>query len=323
MNILVTSECNLRCSYCFAKHEMGSGASALSMEGYARIIAFLKRSNVHHLRLMGGEPTLARDFGRMLDIGIRDDHFRDITVFTNGLFEPEAVGMFKHEKVYLVVNCQEEKAYLEAERVRFERNMHALKREKVNFCLGVNICHEDYDTRYVLRLAGELGISLVRWGLASPMAPMSGDQQFVHYNQYGDISSMVFDFLMTVSSLGMSSQQDCCVPLCFFRNEQWERIADDDRILMRIGRCSPVLDVNANLEVFRCFALSGVSRLSLVEYENHDAIFDFYTREIDDRLMGVPRDEGCERCKFYLNRKCQGGCLAFKVKAPPELEARS
>ena len=81
-----------------------------------------------------------------------------------------------------------------------------------------------------------------------------------------------------------------------------------------VVRCSPILDIGQELDIWHCFPLSEVL-ISKVEYfSNRNDAVKFY-----NDLVKPYRALGCMpeflRCNYLLRGQCSGGCLAHAMNS--------
>ena len=66
MNLLITTDCNLACDYCFAGSlRQGHVEREMSLPELEQGLSYLDKDQ-HEVRLMGGEPTLHSQYAEIL-----------------------------------------------------------------------------------------------------------------------------------------------------------------------------------------------------------------------------------------------------------------
>lgn len=85
--IAVTSQCNLRCSYCLSEeHEKENGPSGtLKAADIGRIIEVLAGLGIEKIRFTGGEPLLRRDIVELVRHAKNTPGIRKVTMTSNGV----------------------------------------------------------------------------------------------------------------------------------------------------------------------------------------------------------------------------------------------
>lgn len=96
--IEITSKCNLECKYCFAESG-GRKCNELALDSVKAIIDGLASLGNSHFLIMGGEPTLHRDFFKIVDYVKRKD--LHVGFSTNGL---RLTDSFCHELASYGIN---------------------------------------------------------------------------------------------------------------------------------------------------------------------------------------------------------------------------
>ncbi len=311
MNLLLTSACNLKCPYCFAGTPPGK-PKELSFEDFKKVVMLFKEWDVRQLKLLGGEPTKASRFRAMLDYALADDFFHEVTVFTNGLFDPRLVLKFADERIYLIINTQERSNLKKSQIHRFENNLEKLQEQKARYALGYNIYHNDFQPDFVLEMIKKFEPELLRWSLAYPGSEGARGGEQIKFSDFEIIGNKVFEFVTGLSDEGIYTQQDCCLPLCLFSLEQWKNLLARENVALIPGRCEPAIDINTDLEVFRCFAVPGKHKKKLNDFRGPDDIHNFLKNEVDEVLKDAVADVKCESCRYHKYNACFGGCLSYK-----------
>jgi cyclic pyranopterin phosphate synthase len=89
LRVSLTDRCNLRCQYCMPEEgeefaAPSPGGDLLTAEELAHLVGLFVRLGVRKVRLTGGEPTIRRDFGRIIE---------DLGKLNAGLPEPLSIGI--------------------------------------------------------------------------------------------------------------------------------------------------------------------------------------------------------------------------------------
>ncbi len=87
VRIAVTSQCNLRCSYCMSEAHEGN-ADTLSLLSKGEIITIMKvlaSLGVTKVRFTGGEPLLRKDIAELVEAAKKNSAIKTVGLTTNGL----------------------------------------------------------------------------------------------------------------------------------------------------------------------------------------------------------------------------------------------
>ena len=87
VRIAVTSQCNLRCSYCMSEthEERSTTLSPLSKEEILTTIKVLATLGVSKVRFTGGEPLLRKDIAELVGEAKKNSTIKTVGLTTNGL----------------------------------------------------------------------------------------------------------------------------------------------------------------------------------------------------------------------------------------------
>ena len=91
LRVSVTDRCNLRCRYCMPREVYGAGfvylarEELLSYEEIERLARALAALGVERVRLTGGEPLLRRGLERLVEMLVRIEAIREVSLTTNGV----------------------------------------------------------------------------------------------------------------------------------------------------------------------------------------------------------------------------------------------
>lgn len=89
-----------------------------------------------------------------------------------------------------------------------------------------------------------------------------------------------------------------------------------------MGCCGPALDVTPELEVIRCFALSKLVRVKLMDFPNERELGAWFLACIEPQLLQRGCFSYCSECQHFKTGRCYGGCLAWH-ECDVDIEAES
>ena len=303
VNLVLTSKCNRKCDYCFAKEIDDEDITYFSLEAYEETLNYLDDSNIANARLLGGEPTLHPQFLTMLDKALnRDKH---VTIFTGGVLSQRIINAL-HERTGnnfdLLVNV-----IYPFEGGLAKRQRGLMKRLGPHCLLGVNIEHPGIELNSLLDLHEQYElIPKIRLGLAHPN--LIGNNSFIHPKHYPEVGRRIENFAYRADEKGIKIEFDCGWTPCMFSEEAISFFGD-----MLGKRCSPILDILPDNTVIHCFPLRNhpMAKTSLespaptLRKQLSEKIESWRTATIYQR---------CETCNWYINQRCTGGCLAMAIR---------
>ncbi len=326
-NIFLTSKCNLNCPYCFASEFVNKEFSEISFDNFLKIVDFIKKGGQTRIGLIGGEPTLYPLLSKVLEFLNKDEHFKLVTLYSNGLEIDKFVDYITNDKFELLVNVNSPQN-LGSRYEKLSKNIELLKSKNINFVLGINIYEENMDYSYIFNLLKIAERSQLRFSM-SVSNDIKEDSKNI-LDDFKKIKPTIMSFLKDCLTNDIVPYYDCCsVPDCV--------LTDDDRRLMAALAkkaneselafnpvntcltCMPVLDIFPDMTVGRCFGLAKYYRVPLSNFKSLNMIYEYFFNSVDvySRLAYV--DEKCENCRFRLYNKC-GICFAYKLKKIDKLK---
>jgi hypothetical protein len=324
-NLVVSSVCNRRCSYCFAVDYLGGGTnptsdvaldrSFLSLAAYEQRLDFLARSGIDEVRLLGGEPTLHPQFPELVRLARASGRgvpaFRQVVVFTNGLMPPESLevlaALSPGECTVLVNVTPVDGSSDDGSLLQQQATIRQLGERVI---LGVNLYRTDLELGFLLLLVAESGCKkAIRVGLAQPC--LSGINHYLVPNQYRSVAQRLLRFARTAAREGVTLDLDCGFVRCMFSDAELEELRALGSELE--WRCNPILDIDLQGDVIHCFPLAQLARLPLAPDSKAGALrLAFEERTSPYRQAGVFRE--CSTCAFKARGDCTGGCLATTIR---------
>jgi hypothetical protein len=267
-NILLTNICNQRCPYCFAQEGMMKAkAKYMSLEDFKKLASFLQKQGVTNIRLMGGEPTIHPEFGKILEIAFR--HIPKATIFTNGLVPSKSMKIIEKnlDKLTFVINIGT---------VAFKTSP-ATRKEIVSFCnktyekteiiIGFTLFKLDENYACIFdyfRKAALAGMG-VRFGVAKNMIE---NKQYFRKNDR-KLGKRIVELVELLRKRKVKSiTLDCGLTKDMFSQEEIEYLSNNVKI--KGWGCNGKwggLDIDTDLSAFTCFPYSNKKRITWEELQ--------------------------------------------------------
>lgn len=313
-NIILTTECQRKCKYCFAKDNQDAPMK-FEIENFKKAIDWLEGENafIDRVGLLGGEPTTHPEFINFLDHTL--SRRLNTTIFTNAMVEDQQLILdvikiaqkneVKHtDNLSFCVNVNEDKYRSRKERRLQTRFLDILGRVSA---LSFNIFEPDCNFGFLVDLIKRFHmIPAIRFGLA---APLGNRNKFIAPEHYSEIAKKITDFSSLTKKNKIKVGLDCGFPRCMFTDEQRNTILDSGVDLFSFD-CGPTIDIYPNLEIGVCYPLSRVMKVKMSDFNNYNELYDYWEKEMD-KLK--PIYDKCYDCQYYSNRECGGGCKAHRI----------
>ncbi len=320
-NILISSRCNRKCSFCFARQRIGKSVKSssdvnMTRQDLRKVMDMLKRSGDTTLRLLGGEPTLHPEFREIVEEAIGEG-FR-VVIFTNGFMKPEIadfLGALPDKQARMLCNVSPQANDTQKQ---LDTLFYTLQRLGEKVTLGVTLSTLDMDYGFLIEYIDRLKIQRrVRLGIAQPI--VGRDNEYLDPEDYREAGRFIVKMAHDLYSRDIIMGFDCGLTLCMFDDEEMGslfRISEGFKML-----CSPIIDIGLQMDVWHCFPLSEVLVTDFSAYDKRNDMVSRYNKLTRPyRTLGCKPE--CTTCKYLKTRQCTGGCLAHAMNSLNRLPAR-
>lgn len=319
-NIILTSNCNLRCPYCFAEEYMQNNNSYISDNNFKKAVDFIvKNSHKEYIGIIGGEPLLHPEFkGYIKYLNDRED-IDEVMVFTNGiLLDSYQDILIDSDKIKVLLNCNCESImgpYNYSKMLNNIKNFVEQQSGIDKLCIGLNIYSTRIDYDYILDILERNGLKRIRLSITVPDTSSKKNHASLLY--YRQMKEKAFTLIKKLIRLGVSPFFDCnLLPICLLNDEEREELIElfkemeKTNVLSINSRCMPVIDITENLELIRCFAFSD-KKVSIDKFETLEDARRYFSDTIDTEIINNRYGENCINCIYKDRKLCFGGCLSF------------
>jgi len=278
-------------------------------ENIRKVMKFLSLSGDRQLRLLGGEPTLHPEFIEIVEEALANGFF--VHVFTNGIMKKEIADFLrKIPDNSISMLCNVSPQATDSDR-KIEMRNYALHRLGKIIQVGMTLTSPQFDYRYLIDYIKKYELrKRIRIGIAQPI--VGKENEFLKPSEYREAGKAIVQMVKACIKEDILVGFDCGLTLCMFNEEEIG-------ILMKcsegfVVRCSPILDIGQELDIWHCFPLSEVL-ISKVEYfSNRNDAVKFYNDLVKPyRALGCMPE--CLRCNYLLRGQCSGGCLAHAMNS--------
>lgn len=320
-NIMLTERCNLCCPYCFADEFVNVEHHEITEPNFLKAIDFLVSGKKIGSRvgLIGGEPTLHTRFGDLLRHTLKDDRVKEAVIFTNGILLDETFDITAADKFNYLINLNSPSVMGDKGFDRIVNNIDIIVNrlnKRRSLTVGLNLYDPNMDCSFFVDTLKEYQISHARLSIAVPNHSRSGG-----FEQFAYMKELVYSLYVDLLYLGIDVIFDCNMPpSCVWTEEEFNKLSLIQANFgstrrgfdLKANKCRPVIDILPDLTAVRCFGLSDTTKVSIKDFENIDALYDYYKETVDCRLCKLPTTADCRECKMFADGTCFGGCLLNK-----------
>ncbi|MCF6158543.1 MAG: radical SAM protein [wastewater metagenome] len=314
MNIAITNVCNRRCPFCYQSKIMenakNSGGTEISLENFLHVIDFIIKSGEHKLHMVGGEPTLHRSFAEIVRIVGENPFIHQVILFTNGEFKPSTIEpIIKYSNKFVIsINVPEPRYETGSRLKRLHNNLQHLSLNGVPFDLSYVVSTPDFDMSFLLDYTEKYGIKSLRWALAFPVVERA---HHIVKEELKNIGRKVVSSLRMLNARGIKTYVDCPLPYCIFSDEDMGFLSRESLSVVNWGYCGLTLEVNPDLTIKACPVQREQERVPLSFFRNMQEMERFFFAKMSVYKANHILFEECRDCRYYLNNRCQGGCLGY------------
>lgn len=324
-NLMITKQCNLKCSYCFANEFVNKQKDVMSFENFKRCLEFLSYNPRERIGIIGGEPTMHPGLSKML-AAIIDSPFQSACLFTNGILVDKFINELRNSRFQVLINLNSPDRIGSNNYDKILSNMDEMinrqyMREQVG--IGINLYAPDMDYEYILDVLKKYRLSKVRVSVSIPN--MDEGREVYPLEYFHQMQGIVSRFVDDVLNIGVAPNFDCnYLPKClmaetdFIKYEKYDDILGRSNIHMN-PICTPSIDILPDLKVVRCFGLSGLYKVNLFDFRNTEELKRHFLAEVDALAYHIKPDDKCKDCQEYRSGLCSCGCYAYRMSKLKEL----
>ncbi len=305
-NLILTSDCQRNCAYCFAQGNKDSG-TAFTWEDFITATNFIA-TGPKIINLLGGEPTLHEDFIKMLEYLILNDF--KIQVFTNGMLSGKQLNelinllnrvVLREKQLYFAVNVNSEALRTEDETELQSRFFSSMDRLAYP---SFTIHEKDINLLFLADIIEKYYLDpTIRLGLSIPV--IGGKNKYLPLSLYDNAAKSIIN--LAENSPGITITFDCGFPLCMFSLEEAAKLnsnEENDFMFM----CGQPVDIYPDLSMTNCFPLSNMYKINISEFTDMPSVY----KHFEEGFMTPVGIYGkkCQECTFF-RKVCFGGCKGF------------
>jgi MoaA/NifB/PqqE/SkfB family radical SAM enzyme len=274
----------------------------VKFEQVEKLHQFIKEFNNATINIVGGEPTLIKDFLDIVTYFL--NQHKQVSVFTNGNIHEKLIDDLKflsgNELLFCVNRSKSIKTSMLTDFYR-----------KVGYMimLTVNIFRNNQDLQHIFdEINTYKHIKKYRLGIALPSWPAKTNQ-YIHPDNYGEISSEIIEFIKQGISYGIKPTFDYGFPYCFFGEDQKMFLAQQDIDFK--SNCGIIPDICHDDNVVPCLPLKKINQI-YPENSKWEEIRPLMEARLT-QFKKLPLFEKCKLCEDLSNGNCSGGCSSFRL----------
>lgn len=313
MNLILTTDCQRKCKYCFAK-DNESNPMHFTMENFKKAIDWIEieKDAIERIALLGGEPTLHPNFIEFVNYLL--PRKLGILVFTNAMIEDKDFysniidiaienNVRSFPELGFCVNMNEPKYRTDKENKLQDIFFKQLGRVS---SLSFNIFEESFNPYFLIDTIKRYNlIGNIRLGLAMPLG---NKNNYLNIESYQIVSNNIMIFIREAIKNKIFIGFDCGFTRCMFSEDNLLELDTLKNNSISFD-CGPSIDIYPNLEIASCYPMSNILKVKMSDYTSVSHLFFHWEQKIN-KLSTIY--DKCKICNHLISNKCSGGCKAYK-----------
>jgi organic radical activating enzyme len=317
--LVPTYDCNITCSYCYAKSWAGRHGRQMSGDDRRTALDWCARQGIKTLVLGGGEPTVYRDMPAFV-VECRDRGLTPLLT-SNGLFGPRIRDLLTPENFRELVAHYDQES-LDSDRTRRERFRDNLLHARAGgLTARLRFTLTDRTDAAVwkraLDLAAECGVKTVNFALAFENS--NSDNRFLDLSGSlqpgGWMEHLLRDFVTASIERGVPPHLSKPFPLCGVSDETLRLLGETEALRTACAITwqgyTQNLTINPDLTTFPCNAI-GVAGPRVTDFPTLADASRHY-RRLMEPIVNRPSFAACARCPLHYLGACKPSCNAREV----------
>ncbi|MCE5324341.1 radical SAM protein [bacterium] len=317
-NLILTTKCNLDCSYCFGRDVMQKGGNKIadmSMEIFHELKAWIirERQKITSVHLMGGEPTLNHNLVEMacslLDEGLAVSIFSNCSTSES----PVCAQWLKDKNVTWVVNVNPPESRTAQQDSFLRESLETLGEAVV---ITLNILPQQMDYEWTLDLIAQYGLARkIKIGFVLPT--LSKTNEYLSDEDYPVVAERVVEFARLCNRFDVKLEYECGVPWCSFTTEQLGALWACNSSFF--SSCDSRLDILPDGRVIYCLPLAELCSVAYSNFYSYREAKKWFEGSLSPyRPLGSKTE--CPSCRLMIQGPCRGGCLARTLSGAKNIE---
>ncbi len=319
VNIVLTNQCNVKCSYCFAKEYRDNYLQNFNIENFIKAINFIKTGRHNSLGLVGGEPAIHKNFGNFIEIIDKDKDIKNCNIYTNGIETDKYISILKNSKFGLLINCNSPND-IGSLFCKLENNIKLLtKKRKKEFILGMNLYSPVMDYSYIFDLLKITKQHKLRFSISVSNTNKQNCNDV--FNLLGQFNDILLQFYNDCIKNEVIPYSDCVgIPHCLLNDNLKKsrlkiiQLQKKYKIYDNIfgNPCSLEFDILPDLTAVRSICYPYYEKVFISDFKNVNSLINYFYNNIDiyHKLLFI--SDKCKTCKYRLLGECNI-CPVFTV----------
>lgn len=304
--LVLSLDCNLQCSHCIRNFSSRPNES-IDLYNTSRILEEISKINPKtQIVLTGGEPTLHKDFFKILSIA--NSMFSNVVICSNGIYEKETLDkLCKLKNISIQISLDGDKEAHDRIRGKgnFDKSLSSIKKltsHLVSVCVSSTVNMENISSIFNLaEILSELNIS--KWQVAL-------EQAFSKIEEKRQVDTETWnsfvDELLSKVKLRLKIKKLYDFALFKKMEQKLGKEFINSHAVKNCGCCVSKMYIYPDLSARACACIDSIIYGNLL-VNTYSEILESMKKQ--KSLFTVREDSPCTKCEWlYL---CNGGCAGY------------
>lgn len=277
ITLQLTTQCSLKCPYCFAPHR---SSQSISVGDFEYFCMFCRQTMPDSIHLTGGEPSMHSNFSEIVKSLLE---ISPVTVYSNLTIPKvwDVIDVFVPANLTVLVNLNNRKIYSDELWEIFHRNLSILIALHCRIVISHTFFNDKFESEFdsVLDFMQTHNISNLR---ISQYVDNRSDMIGMNINQVQDFYDYIAENIDEWQLKGLNIFFDCAVPPCYIKHGTFNKLYN----LGVLGtKCCPKAFVLWDLSVTHCYTtLDCVPRKHLMDFTLIEDIIANSSQVLNNKL---------------------------------------
>lgn len=284
--VLLTEKCNARCKNCF--NASIRNKCEMKTKQFEKLCMYLSENGEKSIKIMGGEPTVHTQFTKCYSIA--QHYFESVVLFTNAL-NGEVTQISPRDNDYITYNFKFIDENFNLDKLMLDKKGY----RSIELQIGT-----DTDIELYIKRINILSHYIDHYDNISFNLTLDCTEHiFEHKELLQKKWWIIKNYLEKVK--GIKVFLDHKIPKCF-----WDGKGDD---AVCVHTCGGLIDTSLNLIYCNQYQKKIITLQVAGKWVSMN--------EVQESLQRINAEkneiETCKSCKFYKDKKCNGGCFGHKM----------
>jgi radical SAM protein with 4Fe4S-binding SPASM domain len=322
--------CNISCDCCFVGGMKEYFPKFISLENFKKAIKWLKKQDINHVCLTGGEPTTHPQFDEIIKICKEKNII--VNIITNGLFDSGVLDVLTKDFVRGITVHYFNPGEKNLEKQKYNTNLKKITEKEIPLSL---FCILPIHKKYYPDIVQKVKDHNARIFGHFLIPGFQGKKESLIEKRKKARS--VLDFQKIIEKEDIRFELVDVALRCAFSDEEWEFLVNYNKnnSSLAASRCftgysleskhalphtkergnksnyAMRLFINSDLSIFPCLTVFSKGP-NILSFKNIEEVSNLLKKFFEKWRWQIPMEEECKNCKYFLSKECQGGCLHHK-----------